>query len=183
MLTEWSAARSGATPPMVALNLGDASVTDGGILGVIRAEFAAARLSPRALCFEVGESAVVAHPAASGRFLHDLRAAGCRVALERCGTGMAAFTLLRRLPLDYLKIAGHLVRGMARDPIDRALVTAVNQVGHLMHLRTVGVEAEDAEAVAWLRRLGVDFAPEFGVARPEPLEVALERLEPSSATP
>jgi EAL domain-containing protein (putative c-di-GMP-specific phosphodiesterase class I) len=49
-------------------------------------------------------------------------------------------------------------------------------VGHALQLATVGVGVETAEVLASLRRLGVDFAQGFGIARPEPLDVALGRL-------
>jgi EAL domain-containing protein (putative c-di-GMP-specific phosphodiesterase class I) len=131
---------------------------------------------PYALCFEVSESVVVAHPAASAKLLHDLRAAGCQTTLEHCGTGMAAFTLLRRLQPDYLKIAGHIVRGLARDPVHRALATALNEVGHVLGLKTVGVQVEGPGVLEWLRRIGVDYAQGFGIGRPEPLEDAIARF-------
>ena len=79
---------------------------------------------------------------ASASLFHDLRAAGCQTTLDQCGSGMAAFTLLRRLQPDYLKIAGHIVRGLARDPVHRALATALNEVGHAMGLKTIGVQVQ-----------------------------------------
>jgi EAL domain-containing protein (putative c-di-GMP-specific phosphodiesterase class I) len=96
---------------------------------------------------------------------------------------MAAFTLLRGLQLDYLKIAGHIVRGLPRDPVSRALATALNQVGHILGLRTIGAEAEDREAIAGLREVGVDFAQGFGVGRPEPFDDAIERLGATAGCP
>ena len=94
---------------------------------------------------------------------------------------MAVFTLLRQLPVDYLKIAGHIVRGMARDPVDRALATAINDVGHSLGIATVAVEVETAETLDCVRRLGVDYVQGFGIAPPEPLDVVLDRLTAGSA--
>jgi EAL domain-containing protein (putative c-di-GMP-specific phosphodiesterase class I) len=128
---------------------------------------------PHALCFEINESVVVAHPAASAKLLRDLRAAGCQTTLDHCGSGMAAFTLLRRLRPDYLKIAGHIVRGLARDPVQRALATALNEVGHVLGLKTIGVQVESRGVLARLHRMGVDYAQGFGIGRPEALEDAL----------
>ena len=89
---------------------------------------------------------------------------------------MAAFTLLRRLQPDYLKIAGHIVRGLARDPVHRALATALNEVGHALGLKTIGVQVDSPAALECLRRIGVDYGQGFGIGRPEPLEDAVARL-------
>ena len=172
-LSGWQRAHPGAESVIVAINLDDETVTAGTLLPLVQAELAMTGVRPHALCFEVSESVVVAYPAASAKFLRDLRAAGCQTTLDHCGSGMAAFTLLRRLRPDYLKIAGHIVRGLARDPVQRALATALNEVGHVLGLKTIGVQVESQRVLARLRRMGVDYAQGFGIGRPEALEDAL----------
>jgi EAL domain-containing protein (putative c-di-GMP-specific phosphodiesterase class I) len=167
----------------VAVNLADETVAGGDAVAVISRALAEAGVAARALCLEIGESAVVADPTRTADLLRALRAAGCQTAVEHCGTGMAAFTLLQGLALDYLKIAGHVVRGLVRDPISRILADALNQVGHSLGLRTIGAEAEDDVAIAALRVIGVDLVQGFCVGRPEPFEAALVRLAVLSPAP
>jgi EAL domain-containing protein (putative c-di-GMP-specific phosphodiesterase class I) len=175
-LSEWQRTHPGVDPPAVAINLADETLAEGEVVALVRAALAGAGVQPGALCFEIAESAVVADAAAIAGVLRGLHAAGCQTTVEHCGTGMAAFTLLGGLQLDYLKIAGHIVRSLPHDPVSRALATALNQVGHTQGLRTIGAEAEDSEVIAGLREVGVDFAQGYGVGRPEPFEVAIERL-------
>jgi EAL domain-containing protein (putative c-di-GMP-specific phosphodiesterase class I) len=176
-LSEWQLQHPGVESVTVAINLDDETVTAGTVLPLVRLELAKTDVRPQALCFEISESVVVAHPTASAKLLRDLRAAGCQTTLEHCGSGMAAFTLLRGLQPDYLKIAGHIVRGLTRDPVQRALATALNEVGHVLGLKTIGVQVEGPGVLAWLRRMGVDYAQGFGIGRPEPLADALARLD------
>jgi EAL domain-containing protein (putative c-di-GMP-specific phosphodiesterase class I) len=82
---------------------------------------------------------------------------------------MAAFTLLRRLRPDYLKIAGHIVRGMIRDPVPRALATALNEVGHALGLGTIAAHVEHRRTLGRLRHIGVDYAQGFAIAPPSPI--------------
>ena len=180
-LSDWQLVHPGRKHVTIAINLDDETVAAGGVLALVREELARTGVRAQALCFEVSESAVVAHPAAGTSLLHDLRAAGCQTTLEHCGSGMAAFTLLRRLQPDYLKIAGHIVRGLARDPVQRALATALNEVGHVLGLKTIGVQVDGLAALACLRRIGVDYGQGFGIGRPEPLEDAIARLGPAGA--
>jgi diguanylate cyclase (GGDEF)-like protein/PAS domain S-box-containing protein len=181
-LSDWQRVHPGREHVTVAINLDDETVTTGEVLTLVRGELARTGVRPHVLCFEVSESVVVAHPAASASLLHDLRAAGCQTTLEHCGSGMAAFTLLRRLQPDYLKIAGHIVRGLARDPVHRALATALNKVGHVLGLKTIGIQVEGPAALECLRRIGVDYGQGFGIGRPEPLEDAVARLDPAGAS-
>jgi diguanylate cyclase (GGDEF)-like protein/PAS domain S-box-containing protein len=175
-LADWTLEHPGLAIVTVAINLDDETVAAGEVLALVWEELARTGVPPHAVCFEISESAVVAHPARSASFFHDLRAAGCQTTLEQCGSGMAAFTLLRRLQPDYLKIAGHIVRGLARDPVHRALATALNEVGHALGLKTIGVQVDSPAALECLRRIGVDYGQGFGIARPEPLEDAVARL-------
>jgi diguanylate cyclase (GGDEF)-like protein/PAS domain S-box-containing protein len=182
-LSRWQRAHPGVHPPTVAVNLADETVAGGDVVGVISEVLEEAGVRAKALCLEVGESAVIADSTRTADLLHSLRAAGCQTAVEHCGTGMAAFTLLQGLALDYLKIAGHVVRGLAHDPVSRILASALNQVGHSLGLRTIGAEAEDDGAITALREIGVDLVQGFSIGRPEPFEAALDRLDavPSSA--
>lgn len=175
-LAEWQRSHPGTELPAVAINLADETVAEGHVVAMVRAALDGVGVPPDALCFEIGESAVVADPVASAGLLRGLHDAGCQATVEHCGTGMAAFTLLRGLRLDYLKLAGHIVRSLTRDPVSRALASALNQVGHILGLRTIGAEAEDRDVIAGLREVGVDFAQGFGVGRPEPFDDAIGRL-------
>ena len=163
------AAHPGEEPPTVAINLDDETVIGGRLLPMVRAALAETGVPPEALCFEISESVAAAHPVVSTKLLQDLRAAGCQTALEHCGTGMGAFTFLPRLQPDYLKIAGHIVQGLAGDPVRRALASALNEVGHALGLRTIAVQVEEPAELACLRRMGVDFAQGYGCGRPAPL--------------
>jgi diguanylate cyclase (GGDEF)-like protein/PAS domain S-box-containing protein len=175
-LAEWQRAHPDATPPTLAVKLADETVAEGDAAAGIPGVLTEAGVAASALCLEVGESAVVADPARAADLLRALRVAGCQTAVEHCGTGMAAFTLLQGLALDYLKIAGHVVRGLVRDPVSRILAVALNQVGHSLGLRTIGAEAEDEWAIAALREIGVDLVQGFCVGQPEPFEAALGRV-------
>ena len=107
-------------------------------------------------------------------FIRDLRAMGCRFALDDFGSGLSSFSYLKNLPVDYLKIDGAFVRGIADDPVNRTLVGNINDIGHLLGKRTIAEYAEDAPTLRELEQLGVDFAQGFAIHRPEPLENLLD---------
>jgi EAL domain-containing protein (putative c-di-GMP-specific phosphodiesterase class I) len=125
------------------------------------------------LCFEITETAAVANLSKAIQFIRTLKEYGCRFALDDFGSGMSSFAYLKNLPVDFLKIDGNFVRDMARDPIDRAMVTAIHQVGSVMGIRTIAEYVENGEIHAALREIGIDYVQGYGIARPQSLADAL----------
>jgi diguanylate cyclase (GGDEF)-like protein/PAS domain S-box-containing protein len=156
-----------------ALNLSGASLGDEALLPYVREQLALHGLPPDVLCFEITETAAISNFSAALNLIRELRAMGCRFALDDFGSGLSSFSYLKNLPVDYLKIDGSFVRDLRDDPFNRTLVSNINEIGHLLGKQTVAECAEDAETIAILADLGVDYAQGFGVARPQPLEEIL----------
>jgi EAL domain-containing protein (putative c-di-GMP-specific phosphodiesterase class I) len=71
-------------------------------------------------------------------------------ALDDFGTGMSSLSHLKNLPMDFLKIDGSFVREILNDPVDRAMVEAINQIAHLMGLRTIAEYVENGRILCEL---------------------------------
>ncbi len=156
-----------------AINLSGATLGDEALLPFIRHQLALHRVPAGVFCFEITETTAISNFPAAMHFIHELRALGCRFALDDFGSGMSSFSHLRGLPVDYLKIDGAFVRGMAEDAINRILVGNINDIGHLLGKLTIAEYAEDAATIEALRALGVDFVQGFGISRPVPLDELL----------
>ena len=87
---------------------------------------------------------------------------------------MSSFAYLKHLPVDFLKIDGAFVKDMADDPIDRVMVEAINNVGHVMGKQTIAEWVDSDRVIAALREIGVDFAQGYGVAKPRPFAPRLQ---------
>ena len=101
--------------------------------------------------------------------MHELKALGCRFALDDFGIGMSSFAYLKYLPVDFIKIDGVFVRGMAADPMDQAIVEAINRIAHILGLKTVAEFVEDATILDRLRSIGVDYAQGYFISKPSAL--------------
>ena len=82
---------------------------------------------------------------------------------------MSSFAYLKHLPVDFLKIDGCFVKDITTDTVDAAMVDAINQIGHVMGLKTIAEFAEDQAIVDLLTAMGVDYAQGYGIGHPEPL--------------
>jgi diguanylate cyclase (GGDEF)-like protein/PAS domain S-box-containing protein len=134
-------------------------------------------VAPDRLCFEITETAAASELGDVLRFINTLKKVGCRFALDDFGTGLSSFGYLKTLPVDYLKIDGAFIRELAADDIDRAMVEAVNRIGHRMGLSTVAEGVESDEIAHRVQEIGVDYGQGYGLAKPQPLN-----FEPARAS-
>ncbi len=163
--------------PCVSVNVSGQSLTDETFLVFLKERFARHGIPPASVCFEITETAAVANLGQAHQFIAELKRMGCLFALDDFGSGMSSFSYLKNLPADFLKIDGSYVRGLAHSSVDRALVEAVNDIGHAMGMRTIAEFVEDEAIFNALSVIGVDFAQGFGIARPQPVRLVLRRLE------
>jgi len=103
-------------------------------------------------------------------FIKRLKERGCLFALGDFGSGLLSFAYLKNLPVDFLKMDGMFVKDISDDPIDLAMVRAINEIGHLMHKKTIAEFVENETIYKQLEEIGVDFAQGYWISRPHPLE-------------
>ena len=156
-----------------AINLSGGTLGDESLLPFIKNQLSLHALPGSIFCFEITETAAISNFQAAMRFIRDLRAMGCRFALDDFGSGLSSFAYLKTLPVDFLKIDGSFVRNIADDPVNQALVGNIHSIGRLLNKQTIAEFAEDDRTIEMLRELQVDHAQGYGIHRPEPLEQLL----------
>lgn len=167
-------ARGAAAPPVAySINISGQSLGEEGFLGFVLEEFRTLEVRPPAVCFEITETAAIANLAHAIRFISSLRELGCQFALDDFGTGLSSFAYLRTLPVDYVKIAGSFVAGMADNSVDRAMVESIHRIGHVMGMKTIAESVENDATLEQLRNIGVDYAQGYRIGRPEPLRQSM----------
>jgi diguanylate cyclase (GGDEF)-like protein/PAS domain S-box-containing protein len=151
------------------INLSGTSICDEYFLEFVKDQFARHKVSPHSICFEVTETSAITNLSQAAALIRDLKAIGCRFALDDFGSGMSSFAYLKHLPVDYLKIDGGFVKDMLDDPIDYAMVESINHIGHVMGILTIAEFVENDAILEALQKIGVDFAQGYGVERPRPI--------------
>ena len=140
------------------------------VAALLERELAAGGMDASLLIVEIKETAAIADIDRARMFAEALARLGFRVALDDFGAGLGSFSSLRALPIDYLKIDGQFVAGLARNPVDHEIVKAIVALARAAGRRTVAEFVPDQETLELLSELGVDLAQGFHVGRPRPLQ-------------
>ncbi len=158
-------------PATFSVNVSGQSLGEEGFLDHALAELDKSGIDPHRVCFEITETAAIANLSSALRFISALRALGCRFVLDDFGAGFSSFAYLKNLPVDFLKIDASFIHQLATDPIQRALVESIQQIGQVLGMKTIAEGVEDRETLDVLTEVGVDFAQGYLLHRPSPLPV------------
>ena len=159
---------------MCSINLSGATIGDETFLDYVRDQLDRFDLPRDLICFEITETAAIANLERASRFIEELKELGCFFSLDDFGSGMSSFGYLKHLPVDFIKIDGTFVKDMAEDPIDRAMVEAINNVGHVMGKQTIAEFVDSDLVIKALGEIGVDYAQGYYLGKPKPFEPRLK---------
>jgi diguanylate cyclase (GGDEF)-like protein len=151
------------------INLSGASLNDDCFLDFVQEQLDFYSIKPQTICFEITETMAIENIVKATHLIQKLRAIGCSFALDDFGSGMSSFGYLKNLPIDFLKIDGIFIKDIVENRVDREIVEAINRVAHVMEIQTVAEYVENNEILLELKKLGVDYAQGYGIARPAPL--------------
>ena len=170
------------SPPLhCSINLSGQSLNDEHFLDFVLSNIHESDVAGDYLCFEITETAAITNLGRAHHFIDTLKQMGCYFALDDFGSGLSSFAYLKGLKVDYLKIDGAFIKDITDDTVDRAMVDSINQIGHVMGLKTIAEFVENEAILSVLKRLGVDYAQGYGIARPMPLDEVVANLNHPSA--
>ena len=138
------------------INLSSHTLNANDSLEKIKAMISEYHIDPKSIIFEITETCAIANFDTASEFIEEIKSLGCQFSLDDFGSGFCSFSQLKNLPADFVKIDGQFVKGMARGSIDRAIVTAMNDVAHSLGRYTVAEYVESPEILRLLKVCGVD---------------------------
>jgi diguanylate cyclase (GGDEF)-like protein len=152
----------------VAVNLSPRVLLDVALPADIAAILEEEALPPRLLEVEITESCLIADPDRTAGILERLSETGVRISIDDFGTGYSSLSLLKRLPVDAIKIDRSFVGDLAHDANDMAIVESTIQLAASLGVVAVAEGVETPEAWQRLVEFGCDLAQGFYVSRPLP---------------
>ncbi len=154
---------------LISVNLSGQSLSQPSFLSQVQKILASYPDIAARLCFEITETTAIGDLQHAKDFIESVQKFGCKFALDDFGSGLSSFQYLKFLPVDFVKIDGIFVRDIHENAEDRTMVTAINNVAHVLGKKTVA-EYVDSEAVTHiLKEIGIDYAQGFTFSRPLPI--------------
>ncbi|MEM1229520.1 MAG: DUF1631 family protein [Pseudomonadota bacterium] len=154
----------------MSINVSGHSVNDETFADFVLEAFARTQAPTGKVCFEITETAAIANLDNAIDFMNRMKIIGCQFSLDDFGTGLSSYSYLRNLPVDFVKIDGVFVRGIADNPGDFAVVKSINEIGHYMGKKTIAEFVENKAVLDKLGEIGVDFGQGWEIDRPQLLE-------------
>jgi EAL domain-containing protein (putative c-di-GMP-specific phosphodiesterase class I) len=140
----------------LAINMSARSIGYPRWMKVLRRGLAAGPTVAERLILEITESSAMLVPEIVIAFMEELQREGIAFALDDFGSGYTAIRYFKDFFFDILKIDGQFVRGIDRDPDNRALTAALLSIGQHFQMFTVAEAVETVAEAECLRALGVD---------------------------
>lgn len=136
--------------------------------------------SPSLICFEVTESAAVAHPGALVDFMNKMIDRGYRFALDDFGTGFANLTQVAEMPFSIVKLDRSLL--ISPGEKNRILFDGLMGVFRETGLHTVVEGVETPEQARRVTDLGATGIQGYYFARPMPIPDFVEFIKERNGT-
>lgn len=135
---------SGQNPLRVSVNLPEIQLRQPGFVSHLETQLHAADLPGEWLEFEFSELILMKENELNLQRLSAIKALGIGITIDDFGIGYSNLNLLRRLPVDTIKIDRSLVFKAPENHDDAAVVDAILSMAHSMGLKVVaeGVESE-----------------------------------------
>jgi EAL domain-containing protein (putative c-di-GMP-specific phosphodiesterase class I) len=125
------------------------------------------------LVLELAECQLVAASEEQLDFVQAAGDLGCELALDGFVEGGPDAFLLRRLPIDYVKLGSDFMGYLETDPARRRAVSGAALTAHRCGQQVIAHGVERVTTLQLLAELGVDEAQGYILGAPEPLESLL----------
>jgi EAL domain-containing protein (putative c-di-GMP-specific phosphodiesterase class I) len=162
--------QSGIRIPRISVNLSTRQLGQPDLVDAVVDVLEETGMEPGQLWLEITESTVLEDTESALVTLEALKGKGVRISLDDFGTGYSSLALLKRLPVDELKVDRSFVMGLGRDPQDSPIVSTVIGLAEALGLAAIAEGVETAAQADELLRIGCRFAQGYYFARPQPPE-------------
>lgn len=154
-------------PGCLFVRLSKDTAKDGSFMDWLENHVRASRAEPQRLCFQITEEVASTYITQVRALAGSLRQKGFRFALDSFGSGRDSQGLLDSVPLDFVKIDGALVQGLTGDPQLQQRVRVLVEAATKRLIQTIGERVEDANTMAVLWQVGVQYIQGYFVNEPE----------------
>ncbi|MGA2398888.1 MAG: EAL domain-containing protein [Steroidobacteraceae bacterium] len=151
------------------------TILDKSVVGWLETQLRSLKIEPKRLCFQVTEEIATQYVRQTTDLSESLRKLGFRFALEHFGTGRDPLKLLGGIAMNFIKVDGSLMQGLSTNQLQQQRVKGLVEAAKKKGVETVAERVEDANTMAVLWQLGVEFIQGYFVNAPEDVTMSGDR--------
>ncbi|HHT28549.1 MAG TPA: EAL domain-containing protein [Firmicutes bacterium] len=161
----------------ISVNLAASQFMPQNLIQTVKKVLKETQLNPNLLLLEITEGTALQNLNATCSTLDQLVSLGVRIAIDDFGTGYSSMSLVKRLPLQTLKIDKSFVKNVASNHDDAAIVSSIISMAHSLRLRVVAEGVETEEQAEYLRTHDCDAIQGYLISPPIPAEEFTKLLQ------
>jgi diguanylate cyclase (GGDEF)-like protein/PAS domain S-box-containing protein len=154
----------------LSFNISPVQLCDPHLPGLLREAAEGVGFRLERLVIEVTESALLGDIKSALYVAQELKAMGCMLSLDDCGTGYSSLLHLQALPFDELKVDRSFVSSMTEERQSRKIAAAIAGLARSLGLRTVAEGVETQEQAEMALALGCDLGQGWLYGKPGSVE-------------
>ncbi|MEH6543099.1 MAG: GGDEF domain-containing protein [Porticoccaceae bacterium] len=134
------------------------------------------------LILEVSETGALEDTARASRIMNSCRNLGVRFNIDNFGSGRAALSCLRELPIDFVKIDRSFVQGITESNRDKTVVAAIQTLARAYDAEAIAEGVETKEHLDILLELGCHLMQGYYFSKALSAEQLTEQLKTQHLT-
>ena len=162
--TQWI--NDGYAMQWISVNVSGVQVMRGNFADTVYGILIETDCKPNILELEITESTVMQNTEYVIDTFDSIRKLGVRLAIDDFGTGYSSLSILKRLPLDKIKIDQSFVRGLPHDQDDAAIANAINAMASSLGFAVIAEGVETAAQAEFLKNMGCKEAQGYLYSKP-----------------
>jgi diguanylate cyclase (GGDEF)-like protein/PAS domain S-box-containing protein len=120
------------------------------------------------IIFEILEYEEIENYAEVAKFVQKSKALGIRIAIDDFGTGYSNFENILKLNIDYIKIDGSLIQGIAKHERHDIIVQTIVEFAKKVGAKTIAEFVSDETIFEVAKNYDIDYAQGYFIGKPSP---------------
>ncbi len=151
------------------------TVLDKSLIAWLDTQLKSLKIEPKRLCIQVTEDMATQYVKQTKELADHLRNLGFRFAIEHFGTSRDPLRLLADVSMNFIKVDGSLMQGLSTNQLQQQRVKGLVEAAKRKGVETIAERVEDANTMAVLWQLGIEFIQGYFVNAPEDVTMSSDR--------
>ncbi|MDH5767234.1 MAG: EAL domain-containing protein, partial [Gammaproteobacteria bacterium] len=122
------------------------------------------------MMIEIVESEGIENFQEVSEFVADMKARGCKIAIDDFGSGYSNFAYLMQLQVDCIKIDGSLIKKIDQDRNSQIITSTILDFSKQLGIETVAEFVHSPAVLSYTQDIGIDYVQGFYLGEPVPIE-------------